>query len=229
MPTIFPELIYFERVAPMDGAMQMAIDELLLQHSDGVRLRDYEWIEPCVSLGYFGIHSQAQAALDGKRSKSIVRRPTGGGMVEHGHGMDFTYSIVVGAAEMGRSELSPRGSYRSIHGLLAGVLQSFGVPVTIASGDERGDGGLACFVNPVADDVLLGGIKVAGAGQKRSRGALLHQGSVQPVKLPAEFGLAFANALAERVVRQTLNPQLLAQAEVLAEEKYRSVPWNRRR
>ena len=229
MAFIFPELTYFERIDAMDGAMQMALDELLVQAGGGVSMRDYEWSDPCVSIGYFGNSSEILTTLKAETLPNLIRRPTGGGMVHHGHGMDFTYSLVVGAASQRAGGFTPRESYRSIHQVLAEVLREFGVSVDVASAALEGDGGAACFVNPVADDLMRDGSKIAGAGQRRIRGGLLHQGSVQPVKLPARFGQAFAVALAEKVIRKPLSLELLERAERLAIEKYRSVAWIRRR
>ena len=205
----------------MSGPIQMAVDELLLAESqDGVLIRDYEWDSPTTSMGYFGESSD---------DLTILRRPTGGGIVEHGHGRDFTYSIVISAEEAKSLELSPQASYRAIHTVLADVLRTEGIPASTSPGVIAGDGGLSCFANPVDDDVLLNGEKIAGAGQKRSRGAILHQGSVQPVELPETFGRRFAESLAAEVVERPLKPELLEAARELATCKYASEAWNRRR
>jgi lipoate-protein ligase A len=212
-----------------DGALQMAIDELLLREVSGVLLRDYQWAEPTTSIGFFGISSDIVTTRNNEVPSSLVRRPTGGGLVEHGHGQDYTYSVVISAAQSRQLHLAPRASYGAIHRILVQILREFGVAATIADGAQGGDGGQACFANPVADDVLLEGEKIAGAGQKRSRGAILHQGSVQPVDLPDEFGAALASGLASRVDRVEIDSALLSEAEALAEEKYRSEVWTRRR
>lgn len=229
MSPIFDEILYISSAEPFDGALQMALDEVMLKQASGVILRDYVWASPTVSIGYFGRMAEIESRGDGTAEQPLIRRPTGGGLVEHGHGFDFTYSVVIGAAVTHERQLSPRASYRAIHGVLSQVLREFGFPATLAEPGRQGGGGAACFANPVGDDLLLDGTKVAGAGQKRSRGAILHQGSVQPLILPPEFGHAFASALAGRVDTVPLNPRLLAQAEVLANEKYRLSSWNRRR
>ncbi len=224
----FRQIFYMPCAEPLEGALQMAVDDLLLRDVSGVILRDYCWSMRTVSIGYFGksaeifeFGSPAPAA-----ARAFVRRPTGGGAVEHGHGRDYTYSIVVSADEARALNLRPRASYRSFHQLLSQVLRHFGYPVSLADERQSGAGGQACFANPVGDDLMLDGKKIAGAGQKRSRGAILHQGSMQPIELPAGFGAAFAAALADDVEKLALDPDLLARAEKLAETKFRNPAWN---
>ncbi|MFT4546814.1 MAG: lipoate-protein ligase A [Pseudoalteromonas tetraodonis] len=229
MPPIFNQIVYFHCDEPLEGALQMAIDEMLLAESDPnqVVLRDYTWSEETNSIGYFGFSREVPS--DEADAKPLVRRPTGGGLVAHGHGQDFTYSILIGAAQARQLQLSPPASYRAIHGILAQTLGACGIEATLASDGELGQTGGACFVNPVGDDLMSEGHKLAGAGQKRSRGTILHQGSVQPVELPNTFGLAFAEQLAEHAQVEELSSGMLAKAEALAEKKYRQAVWTHRR
>ena len=226
MGSVFAKIHYIHCAKPLDGAMQMAIDELLLAEARGVIFRDYQWSSPTTSIGYFGISSEILSISPGTL---LVRRPTGGGLVEHRHGRDFTYSVVISATEARRSRLSPRESYRKIHGALATVLQKTGIAVILAGDTELSSGGSVCFANPVGDDVIMNGKKIAGAGQKRSRGAILHQGSVQAVDLPDDFGAKFAATLGEEVEELAIDEHLLERAEVLAESKYRRPEWTHRR
>ncbi|MFP4069868.1 MAG: lipoyl protein ligase domain-containing protein, partial [Opitutales bacterium] len=66
-----------------DAATNMAVDAALLQSlPEGVAvLRHYGWIEPSLSFGYAQPYAQvAAAAPPGVR---LVRRLTGGGLVDH--------------------------------------------------------------------------------------------------------------------------------------------------
>ena len=71
----------------------MAVDEALWRTA-ALRarplLRVYGWDKPSVSFGYF---QKFPADLAGRYA--IVRRPTGGGIVYHGDGVDTTYTVVV--------------------------------------------------------------------------------------------------------------------------------------
>lgn len=154
------------------GPEAMAVDEWLLETARVPVLRIYEWSGDWASVGYFGKIADARAAFPGI---GIVRRWSGGGMVDHR--ADWTYTIV---APQGEPLAGWRGaeSYRRIHAELAGILCAEGISARLSSGAEE-TGALLCFENPVSHDLLgADGRKLAGAGQRRSRTGLLHQGSV---------------------------------------------------
>ena len=154
------------------GPESMAVDEWLLETATAPLLRVYRWQGDWASVGYFGKIAGAQAAIP---CVSWVRRWTGGGIVDHR--ADWTYSLVVPQAE---PLASWRGAeiYRAIHAALADALVAEGIAARLCGGD-RETGAALCFENPVNHD-LLGpdGRKLSGAGQRRSRQGLLHQGSV---------------------------------------------------
>jgi lipoate-protein ligase A len=69
-------------------------------------------------------------------------------------------------------------SYRVIHRALADAMTAEGCGALLADHTSRQAGGL-CFIQPVEHDLLdASGRKLAGAGQRRNRTGLLHQGSV---------------------------------------------------
>src|SRR3954467_9505485 len=72
------------------GPMQMGLDEALLETQSEPLLRYYTWQTPAISFGYF---SAFAAVEDRARERDLVRRWTGGGIVEHGR--DLTYSLIV--------------------------------------------------------------------------------------------------------------------------------------
>jgi len=154
------------------GPESMAVDEWLLETATAPLLRIYRWQGDWASVGYFGKIAEAQAAIP---CVSWVRRSTGGGIVDHR--ADWTYTLVVPQAEplasWRRTEI-----YRAIHAALADALVAEGIAARLSGGDEE-TGAALCFENPVNHD-LLGpdGRKLSGAGQRRSRQGLLHQGSV---------------------------------------------------
>ncbi len=154
------------------GPEAMAVDEWLLEIVEFPVLRVYQWAGDWASVGYFG---ELQAARDLFPGVELVRRWTGGGMVDHRQ--DWTYSLVVPRGEKW-AEARGAASYRVIHEAVAAVLRGEGIEARLSQGMEE-TGAAACFENPVSHDVLgRGAIKLAGAGQRRSRQGLLHQGSV---------------------------------------------------
>jgi lipoyl(octanoyl) transferase len=169
---LFTRLWVFEDQEPRNAALQMALDRVLLETTALPVLRFYRWSEPCVTVGYF--ESLEQAAAD-HPGLPVVRRWTGGGSVLHTE--DSPYSLIVPRAEPFVS-VRPAESYRLIHDALARALRAALPGVTTAQETAPKRSG-ACFENPVADDLLLEGCKIAGAGQRRTRAGLLHQGSIQ--------------------------------------------------
>ena len=171
---LFDNLLVWEDEVPRSGPANMAIDQWLLEAQNGQAvLRLYHWEGPWVSLGYFQSYREAQRLFGS--DPRYVRRWTGGGVVDHRH--DLTYTLAIPRAH----ELAGRRgneSYCEIHRVIAKCLGDGGMPCGLTSDDSTKDS-VACFENPVAWDLLgENGEKVAGAGQRRSRHGILHQGSV---------------------------------------------------
>ena len=92
----------------------------------------------------------------------------------------------------------PGESYRLIHAALAEALGAQGYAAGLSNiGAAHSP---ECFVGAVEHDVVADGRKIAGGAQRRTRRALLHQGSVQgAAKLSRAFGPVFAGTLAASV------------------------------
>lgn len=208
-----------------DGPMQMALDEVLLHSVQRPTLRIYHWSAPCVTFGYFQSLEAARQAYPGL---PLVRRWTGGGMVEHGK--DVTFALMIPKGESA-SSMPPAAFYRELHRRLADWL-SHKVPREVrlaGEGDIRA--GLQCFQSPAGDDILMSGQKILGGAQRRSSGALLYQGSLQGLEgalHPSDYPV-MARAISRSVGERSLNKGLLDESNLLAERKYRSLEWVSRR
>jgi len=204
----------------------MAWDEVWLQ--DGAMqggvplLRVYRWAGPAVSIGYFEPWAPVAAAHP---QRELVRRWTGGGVVLHGE--DWTYSLIVPRSHP-FSQSRPADSYCAVHRSLASALgESSGcgakVEVSLVADAKVS---AACFENVVRDDLTLGGRKIGGAAQRRSRYGLLHQGSVLGVELPEGFAEQWAARLARKVVAAPAPDALRERRALLsAAEKYATRAW----
>jgi len=216
-------LDYWYDAQDRSGPENMAVDQLLMERvGENPLLRVYGWSEPTVSFGYFLSLASAQKAFPDKGLR-YVRRWTGGGVVDHR--IDVTYTLVI---PRGHRWASARGaeSYRLIHQALADTLIGLGEVARVTVVDE-GDGGCACFTNPVAYDLTgEGGRKIAGAGQRRTRYGLLHQGSLLTQVNAALVGKSLASTLAQSVLNVT--PDISGAAE-LATERYATDAWLRKR
>ena len=197
----------------------MALDEVLLETADAVWLRVFAWEGPWVSFGY----SQSLGTvrpLAGERP--LVRRWTGGGVVEHDR--DWTFSLMVPRSDPAAA-LRPSLFYQELHQAVGTALAAAGVEARLA-GEEDVVEGPACFTAPAAADVLAPtGSKLCGGAQRRARNGILHQGSIQNTALPPDFGQRLAGFLASHCEPATLTDDVEHRARVLAEEKYAPLSW----
>jgi lipoate-protein ligase A len=215
---LFDRLVLHDDRAPRSAALNMAIDEALLEQCAVPVLRFYGWRRPSLSFGYFGRFADV-AGEAGRRE--VVRRWTGGGSVRHGE--DLTYSLVTPATDPA-STRGPAAIYAALHGAIRDALRTEGRETELAAGPvpKISD---ACFANPVRDDVMFRGRKVAGAAQRRTRGGFLHQGSIQIADLSETFRDRFACALSAQIQSAAIPRQTFDRAAVLATEKYGTAEW----
>ena len=227
-------MLWIDDTVPHEGTLNMAIDEVLLR-GGGWRgeavLRTYRWARRERSIGYF-------SPLDGKDSPApkratVVRRMTGGGVVEHGDGVDLTFSLVVPAGD--RLWALPGGErYREIHEVVVQSLRSAGVECRLAVVAEAGAAQSAyaggdCYTKPVQWDVLgADDSKLAGGGQRRRRDGLLHQGSVRASVSHGDFYRALARGF-NAGVQIGLCESVLVAARELERQKYATEGWLRGR
>ncbi len=216
---LFERLLVYDDPARSDGATNMALDEALLETSTEPALRFYGWARPALSFGYFG--KFADVADD---SRELVRRWTGGGSVPHGD--DLTYSLVTPASQPAFQQ-GAVAIYAALHSAIRDALRAEKIDAELATAaaPKISD---ACFANPVRDDLLLDGRKIAGAAQRRTRAGFLQQGSIQVPRLAPGFRTRFAAALADTVEMREISPALRARAAELVTEKYGTAAWLRR-
>jgi len=233
---LFASLDVYHDVASRSAALNMAIDEALLEIATKPLIRSYKWDHPALSFGYFGKFADV---ANHAPTHDIVRRWTGGGIVFHGD--DLTYSVVIPVADSAFGE-SSMSIYEKIHSAVSVAFAATGKSVElapVAALDEgRTNNATAidhcyrreeCFANPVRADVLSNGRKIAGAAQRRTRRGLLQQGSIQDVALNEEFADQLASELGSKRCQKTLDEHLIARANEIAEEKYGTGMWLRKR
>jgi lipoate-protein ligase A len=247
--SIFSTLDVYDDTEQRSAAMNMAIDEALLERAQVPSLRLYRWDHPALSFGYFGRYADVSTYAP---ERDLVRRWTGGGIVLHGN--DLTYSIVIPARDtmFGRS---PMSIYEMVHRAIQDALVANGqaaaltTVAAVGACPERSrrnrrdqiDSAVAdrrystaagkghCFANPVRADVLVNGQKVAGAAQRKTRVGLLQQGSIQNVDLAEDFGLHFATELSHEPIAKGLDEAILNRAAEIAAQKYAAPAWLHKR
>lgn len=163
---------------PMNGAENMAVDEVLLRRASAMGeavLRVYAWSAPTLSLG------RNQPARDGydpaalaEHRVGVVRRLTGGRAVLHDR--EVTYSVT--APESLGATL--REAYLRINEILVHALRLLGVDASIAMPARRAPlpSTAPCFEEPTEGEIVAGGRKLAGSAQYREQGAMLQHGSI---------------------------------------------------
>ena len=126
--------------------------------------------------------------------------------------------------------------YENVHRALRKALVANGQSAELAlaasvvdAGTEIVDRGYNCFANPVRADVMIDSCKVAGAAQRRTRGGLLQQGSVQYVDLGNGLAERFVQALSANCSERKIAGEVLKRGQELAEQKYETDAWLRRR
>ena len=216
------------------GALNMAIDQILFeQHSETPILRFYIWKTPTISFGYFQSLKATQEYFP-EKGLEFIRRWTGGGSVDHR--IDLTYTLIIPSTHH-LANLRGAQSYHTIHQAVANALTRSGVScsLTDSSHSVKSDA-TPCFNRPVEYDIIdARGKKLAGAGQKRSKQGLLHQGSV--------IGILDSNMWKSEFIRQltlsaiTWSPEVSFDSEVsfekaareLAIKRYASTAWTAKR
>jgi lipoate-protein ligase A len=233
---LFAALTVYHDNAPHSAAMNMAIDEALLEYATVPAIRFYRWQSPALSFGYFGRFADV-ASYECERD--LVRRWTGGGIVFHAE--DLTYSLVIPTSDTAFAE-SSISIYEKIHRALCDVLSETGQRAVVAEIVDHGpssatvtirtgisDAGYSCFANPVRADVMIGGRKIAGAAQRRTRCGLLQQGSIQGIELWRDLAQRFARELSTDRSERKVDEKILNRARELAEQKYGTESWLRKR
>lgn len=166
---------------PTDGATNMAIDEAILHAlADGVgrpTLRFYQWVPPCLSLGYNQHYDEVDGAACARLGYSWVRRPTGGRAILHTD--ELTYSVIAPVGDP-RVDGGILESYRRLStGLLAG-LRALGADVFQAQREKvrNSQKGGVCFDTPSNYEITVGGKKLIGSAQVRRRRMVLQHGTL---------------------------------------------------
>jgi len=231
---LFADLTIYHDESPHSAAMNMAIDEALLETAVVPTIRFYRWRSPALSFGYFGKFSDVAIYA---AERDLVRRWTGGGIVFHGD--DLTYSIVIPASDpvFGESSIA---IYEKIHRALADALNEVGERAVVAGGVDPGGialrkhaavsaSGYNCFANPVRADVTMDGRKIAGAAQRRTRRGLLQQGSIQGITMKTDLAQKFPQCLSASCSEFEANEEIFRRAREFAQQKYGPESWQRRR
>jgi lipoate-protein ligase A len=128
---------------------------------------------------------RAEQALDLSRCTADgvpwAQRPTGGRAIFHAKEWTFSLAAPLDAPSWGGNAGE---AYGSLAALIAAALESLGVPAALARGARRAadeqaaPAAAACFAASARHEILADGRKLVGIAQRRTRAALLLQGSI---------------------------------------------------
>jgi len=226
----------------------MALDEVLLGLVERPLLRVYAWKAPCVTFGYFQKYDLVKKLYP---DQQLVRRWSGGGCVEHGE--DMTFSLMVPESESVAQQV-PSLFYRQLHEAIVVALRQHGIEARLAAQEDQLPGE-SCFVAPCPCDVMSNQKKIVGGAQRRSRGRMLYQGSLnhrftgyrlqvtgdarrftplqEELDWEKEGGKSFFRSLAERLSSRVNlieeKSEWLEEAHRLSLQRYRTEAWREKR
>ena len=220
--------LWFRLIQPAQPpAYNMACDEWLLYNIARFGrpiLRVYGWDRSAVSIGYFQTYKAKDPA------KTIVRRPTGGGSVDHTQ--DETYSVVLPRPH-DWCRKRPCDRYRAVHEVVRHLFLQRSLKTQIAPNqpDPAPRRDTDCYQVATSCDLMMDGRKVGGAAQRLTKEGLLHQGSLLRLGKPwgaGEWGRGFGMA-GIRLEPLQLSREMKQEILVLAHGKYNQSAWNQKR
>ena len=185
------------------AAYNMALDKsIFLRYlEDGIPLlRVYSWIAPSIT---YGISQQPEGEINLKRCHrdgvEIAQRITGGGALFHHH--EITYSLVCSKEDIGEGK-KVFVSYRQICAFLIYFYKSLGLNPSFAlEADDFKNKSLPhklCSASHEKFDIVIGGRKIGGNAQKRSRQAIFQHGSI-PLSIDWDFVRQYVRCLPEDI------------------------------
>jgi lipoate-protein ligase A len=173
------------RDSAQSGYVNMAADicsmELVRSGAAEAVFRTYTWKPHCLSIGRF---QQPEREADVKKLLEdgfhIVRRPTGGRAVWHGH--ELTYSLVAGTDHPLVSGTIEE-SLKKVAAVLTEGLRMTGIPAVLNAGSRElsGEGRKynPCFTSHGRFEIMTpDGRKLVGSAQARSHNVFIEHGSV---------------------------------------------------
>ena len=161
----------------------MAIDEAIFRETINSKkkptIRFYGWHPAAVSIGYFqDPKKELNLEQCGNMGIDIVRRLTGGKAVFHND--EITYSVVAGAGDKS-FPADILGTYKVVSYCLVHGLSYLGIKANLAKGCrgmEDADLKSCCFSVPSRNELLVGGRKICGSAQIRTKDGFLQHGSL---------------------------------------------------
>lgn len=212
---------------PLDGALNMAIDEAILEsvarEDSAPTLRLYSWDPACLSLGYAQRATDADPDRLSERGWTLVRRMTGGRAILHVD--ELTYSVTLPLAH----PLAAGGiteSYRRLSAALLAAVNAIGLEAAADKQADRAPGrpGPVCFEVPSDYEITASGRKLIGSAQVR-RGTVMLQHGTLPLTGDVTR-ICDALVFTDDAARERNRERVAARATTLSNALGRPVTWS---
>lgn len=151
----------------------------------------YDWQGDCATYGYFinpfDFLSEQGVA---KRGLTLARRPTGGGIIFHI--WDLAFSVLVPCSSSFFSD-NTLVNYRFVNRAVLSAAKEFLKTTSLVEiiSEDLHPKDISCkkfcMAQPTKYDVVLGGKKIAGAAQRKTKKGFLHQGTISLVMPPKAY------------------------------------------
>jgi len=141
-------------------------------------LRVYLMDNPSITYGHF-IKPEKWLYLPQvlKKNISLAKRPTGGGLLFHGH--DLAFSLSIPPTHFLFQE-EPLSRYQLINKSVFSVIQAIAPSLNFLSLAEKdsqiGSEKEVCLAHITLYDLQINGKKIGGSAQRKTKNSLLHQG-----------------------------------------------------
>ncbi len=160
-PSVKWQLVPFdlEEVRTAMALEEVVLDEVAAGAAPTVRL--WGWASDAVTVGRFQcLEDEVDMEEARANGYALTRRMSGGGAMYHAHGAELAYSVTAPLGLLGGGGI--RDAYAAVCALVVRALGSLGL-------EARVEG---------VNSVLVGGRKVSGSAQRRSRGIVQQHGTL---------------------------------------------------
>lgn len=170
--------------------IHMDTDAHLLKNASVPLIHHYDWKGMAATHGCFVdpfTLLSRQAVVE--RNLFLGKRPTGGGIIFHL--TDLAFSIVVPAAHSAYS-CNTMENYAFVNKIVIKALSQFlgGKQASLLPEEPQPLDAASkhfCMAKPTRYDVVVGGKKIGGAAQRRTKHGFLHQGTISIAKPPQDL------------------------------------------
>lgn len=222
-------------------------------------LRFYQWEPATLSLGYFQHLAERDSHAASRTCPLVRRPSGGGAILhdrELTYSLTVSAGFPQSRPSTQLYHAMHRALVRTLADV--GVEAHLWTPPSSApqssaqdTSDGKADEPFLCFQRRTDGDVIVGEYKIAGSAQRRRLGAVLQHGSLllersphapelpgiaeltgvrlAPNEFAAQWALTLGGELGCVFSPASLEPEVIAAAEVLAESKFASAAWNARR